>query len=656
MSPIEQEQLLEQTRAQIRQNIAEIADLARTSRNGVQFFRDFLARAVGSLNAQGGAIWAPSGDGREFQMVAEIALATSAYHDNERQRRDIHRVLAEVFKNRRPFIVGPVAPDIAPNAAGQSAEDEIMNTTAYPLFYVPIMTGEGEGVGAILHVWLRGAGDPKTYPTLVGFLNSICAHASTFLKSRKGEIAIARNQDYEAMLRFQAEFVGELDPAKIGRAAVNHCTDLLAANRCSVFRQVGNRWRLEHVSNQETIDQRSELVVRLCAAAARLPVNEEPGAISLDNPEHAAEWKDTLDPLDAKQVAYKFFEPHAHEGRTGLLMVERHASNAPFTDVNLRQLAWAGLHLGKALVAASSFREAPLRRVLVPVTHARGMWRRRRRVRLAAWIAGPLVLLAFWLLVPWRLRVEGDCTIQPHRQVVVAAETSGKLERVLVSEGQHVEQGELLAKLEDEDLRTQISVGVQDIAKWQSEANRFQAVGDEAQRKLAMINLDGAQAKLERLRFLQSRTELHAPIAGVVTTKNLNNRVGETIELGRPFCEIAGQDAYDVDIDLRQQDLGALLGALRAGQELPVDFILHAQTGLRLHTSVRGADAISQTAHMKPGGAFFGVTTPFPVDSAFVDKLKPGYTGKAKISLGYRPLASVMMRKFLDYWRVEWSL
>ncbi len=656
MSPLEQEQLLEQTRAQIRQNVAEIAELARTSRNGVQFFRDFLARTVASLNAQGGAVWAPGGDGREFQMVAEQALATSAYHDNERQRRDIHRVLGEVFKNRRPFIVGPVAPDIAPNAAGQTADEEIMNTTAYPMFYVPILTGEGDGVGAILHVWLRAAGDPKTYPTLVTFLNSICAHASTFLKSRQGEIAIARNQDYEQMLRLQAEFVGELDPAKIGRAAVNHCTDLLAANRCSIFRQVGTRWRLEYVSNQETIDQRSELVVRLCALAARLPAGEAPGLISTDHPGHAAEWKEALEPLEARQVAYAFFQPHAHEGRTGLIMVERHAANAPFTDVNLRQLAWAALHVGKALVAASSYREAPLRRVLMPVTHARGMWRRRRRIRLAAWIAGPLALLALWLLIPWPLRVEGDCTIQPHRQVVVAAETPGKVERVLVREGQHVEQGQLLAKLEDEDLRTQLSVGVQDLAKWQSEANRFQAVNDEAQRKLAMINLESAQAKLERLRFLQSRTELHAPIAGVVITKNLENRVGETIELGRSFCEIAGQDVYDVEIDLRQQDLGALLAALRAGQELPIDFILHAQTGLRLHTSVHGTDAISQTARMKAGGAFFQVTAPFPVDSAFVDKLKPGYTGKAKIDVGRRPLASVMMRKFLDYWRVEWSL
>jgi uncharacterized protein (DUF2237 family) len=43
------------------------------------------------------------------------------------------------------------------------------------------------------------------------------------------------------------------------------------------------------------------------------------------------------------------------------------------------------------------------------------------------------------------------------------------------------------------------------------------------------------------------------------------------------------------------------------------------------------------------------------VDQALAATLKPGYTGKAKIDLGRHRLAAVMLRKFLDYWRVEWS-
>jgi multidrug efflux pump subunit AcrA (membrane-fusion protein) len=418
---------------------------------------------------------------------------------------------------------------------------------------------------------------------------------------------------------------------------------------------VGSHWRLDFVSNQETIDQRSELVVRLCGLAARLPAGDQPAALSLDVREQAETWAEVLEPLGARQVAYAFFQPHHHEGKTGLIVLERHLANAPFTPVALRQLSWARQQLSRALLAATTHREVPFRRVLHPVTRARGMWKRRQRLRLAAWIGLPVALLALWLFVPWTLHVDGDCTVEPQQEVTVAAETSGKIERVLVDEGQYVDKGELLAKLEDEDLRTQMAVTIQDVSKWQSEANRYQAAGDDAQRRVSEINLLSSQARLDRLRFLQSRTELRAPIDGVILTKNLANRVGEAMETGKSFCEIAGRDLYEVQIDLRDQDLGVLLDALHRSGELPVDFILHAQTALRLHTMIRGTKSISETTHVKPGGSFFQVRADFPVDNALAASLKPGYTGKAKIDLGRHRLAEVMMRKFLDYWRVEWS-
>ena len=649
MSPLEQEQLLEQTRAQIRQHVVEIAELARTSKHGGQFFRDFLQRVVASLQAQGGGVWAPAENGA-FQLIAENNFPSCDFNANERQRHDVHRVLAETQKNRRPFIVGALTPD----SAASGASGEIGNTTPFPMFFVPVMLDE-KNVGAILHVWLRASGDPKTYPTLVTFLNQVCAHAATFLRARQGEAALARNQDYENMLRCQGDFVGELDPLKLGRAAVNHCMDLFAANRVSLFHQAGGQWRLEFASNQETIDQRSELVGRLRALAARLPVGEQAAALSLDVPEQAAQWAELLEPLGARQVAYTFFQGHPHEGKTALILLERQETGAAFTPVALRQLDWAGAQLGRAMLAATTYRQVPFRRVLHPVTHARGMWKRRRRVRLAAWLGVPVLLLALWLLVPWTLRVDGDCVVQPRHEVTVAAETNGKIEHVYVQEGQYVEKDTLLAKLEDEDLRTQMAVTLQELGKWQAEANRYQAVGDDAQRKVSQIETAGAQAKLDRLKFLQTRTELRAPMAGVILTKNLANRVGEALELGKPFCEIAGRDVYEVQVELNQQDLGVVLDALRQGRSLAVDFILHAQTVTHLHTAISGPDAISETAHVKNGGSFFTVRAPFPVDDALAASLKPGYTGKAKINLGHHPLAGVMMRKFLDYWRVQWS-
>lgn len=660
----EQEQLLEATRAQIRQHVAEIAELARTVTEPAGFFPEFLHRVVASLNAQGGAVWAPvdntAATGSAFQSIADLAFATCGYVEGQRQARDIGRVLGEVVRTRRPCIVNPAAPleDAAPEQ-----DQTILNQTPHPFFFVPIPVGDGENapVGAVLHVWLRAAGDPKTYPTLVTFLNQVCAHAAGFLRTRRGEAAVARNAEYEALLRFQTDLIGELDPAKVGRAAVHHAMDLLSASRVGLLQKIRGRWTLQHASHQDAIDARSVLVRALGDVAARLPVaTENARALTLDDPATAADWQTAFDAIGARHLAWAHFRPHPHAGPAdGLLLAERH-SGATFGPNGLRLLGWARTQTARALETAETHREVPLRRVLRPVVTAKGMWRQRRRVRLLAFAALPALALAAWLLVPWPLRLEGDCTVQPARVATVAAETAGKVEQVLVREGDFVERGALLGRLEDQDVRTQIAVNVEELNKWQAEGFRYQSAGDDAQRKLAEINAQRARATLERLRYLQTRAELRAPIAGVVLTKNLGNRVGEALEVGKPFCELAGRDAYELLIELRQQDLGVVLDSFRRQprQALPVAFILHARTSATLRTELAGPKAISEAAHAKPGGGgnFFTARAEFPLDPATAAAIRPGYTGKAKVDLGRRSLAAVMMRKFLDYWRVEWAL
>ena len=663
----EQEQRLESTRARIRQHVGEIAELARTVTDPAGFFPEFLHRVVSSLNAQGGAVWVTPDEGEDggFRPVADLVFATSGCDGvaGGQQARDVQRVLGEVVRTRRPCIVNPA---VSPADAAPGEDQTILNRTVHPFFFVPIPVGDGENapVGAVLHVWLKAAGDPKTYPTLVTFLNQVCAHAAGFLRTRRGEAAVAKNVEYEARLRFQGDLLGELDPAKVGRAAVHHALDLLGASRVGLFRRVRGRWTLLQTSHQDAVDARAVLVRALGDVATRLPVvaaTETPGALSLDDPATGTDWRTALAAVGARHVAWAHFRPHPHSGPAdGLLLAERH-SGAAFGPNDLSLLHWAQTQTARALATAETHHEVPLRRVLRPVVLARRMWRQRRRVRLVAAGALPALALAAWLLVPWPLRLEGDCVVQPARQATVAAETAGKVEEVLVREGDVVERGALLGRIEDQDVRTQIAVAVEELNKWQAEAFRHQSAGDDAQRKLAEISAQRARATLARLRYLQTRAELRAPIAGVVLTKNLGNRVGEALEVGKPFCEIAARDAYELRVDLRQQDLGVVLDAFRRqpGRALPVTFILHARTAATLRTELAGPGAISEAAHVKPGGAgssYFTARAEFPLDPATAAALRPGYTGKAKVDLGRRSLAAVMTRRFLDYWRVEWAL
>ena len=84
-----------------------------------------------------------------------------------------------------------------------------------------------------------------------------------------------------------------------------------------------------------------------------------------------------------------------------------------------------------------------------------------------------------------------------------------------------------------------MAVTLQDLGKWQSEANRYQSIGDDAQRKVAQIEMQGSQAKLDRLKFLQTHTELRAPDQRRHPHQKPRQPRRRSLELGKPFCEIA---------------------------------------------------------------------------------------------------------------------
>ena len=193
------------------------------------------------------------------------------------------------------------------------------------------------------------------------------------------------------MLRCLGDLNGELDPAKVGRGAVNHFTDLFNASRCSLFHQVGGRWRLEQVSNQETIDQRSELVGQLCALAARLPTVSEtcPGR-SRSTRSRPGGGVDR--PCSNRSAPGKWRTRFSRGTRTRVrrtsILLERHAPNAPFTPV-ARCANSTGRANRSAAPCSPPRRTAkcPFGACSEPVTHARGMWRRRQRVRLFTWLS-----------------------------------------------------------------------------------------------------------------------------------------------------------------------------------------------------------------------------------------------------------------------------
>jgi HlyD family secretion protein len=177
---------------------------------------------------------------------------------------------------------------------------------------------------------------------------------------------------------------------------------------------------------------------------------------------------------------------------------------------------------------------------------------------------------------PYRpVAAEGRVVTYPGGEVVVGAERSGRLVRVLVEEGQAVAKGELLAELESEELRASLEEARTHVTELEAEVRlaelnlkRRQDLAD--QQILAAHDLDQAKrdietarARAETARATVSRyeaqirkTRVLAPIAGTVVARHAQG--GETIESGARIVTLADLKRLRIEGEADEADAGAL--------------------------------------------------------------------------------------------------
>jgi biotin carboxyl carrier protein len=638
MTAAEQQQQFENTRARIQANLNEITEFSRTCLNPREYFAHFLKLLVDSLSAKGGAVWFQRGDA--FGRIAENDFASSQYEENPAQRGAIDRLLVETAKTRRPYAV-PAAQQAAP-------ESQVTNTTPYPYFYAPISDDKNL---LVLQVWLREAGDPRTYHDISAFLTSWSSHALVFLRNHQRALFAAKNEELATLVNMQSVLLGELNPSEVKNVLVNYGSDLFKADLAGLFQRQGKNWRLIAASNQEVVDDKSQQTRKLSALVKNLEIGEKAKAASVTTDEAL---KEQLEGIGYAHVLWKTFKsPHKHADF--LIAAFRHQGSL-FGQEACDLLDRFSEAAGKSIDTAFHYHALPFRWFLGKVARAVTEWRAHRRKKFAVLAIVLAVLAVILLLIPVPLKVTADCTIDPTHKAVAVSESAGKISKVFVREGQEVKPGDPLAQLDDQDYLTQIAVSKQTQLRWEVEAARAQTAGSEAERKLAEVSAQREVENIKRLEYLRSKTLIRSPMAGVVLSKNLQNREGEPIEVGTPFCEIAGKSDFQVVLEVKQNDIGDVLNSLKAKGDLPFDFILHSYPKTHFTADIDNLDRISQLPDIRKDHSFYLVKVPFPKDSPLEDLLKPGYTGKAKVRLGTSNLLYSWFRPFLNYWRVEWGV
>jgi putative peptide zinc metalloprotease protein len=274
-------------------------------------------------------------------------------------------------------------------------------------------------------------------------------------------------------------------------------------------------------------------------------------------------------------------------------------------------------------------------------------WLRQKREEVMAWkisrahwvgAAGVALLL---LVPPVPSKISSDFVLEPGNEAHVRAEVPGTIRQVFVHEGDAVQSGELLAVLSNPEIEAQARLFSSELA----------LANSHLQMALERSDSDrAARATGERLRLLEDvavaqknleALEIHAPLAGVVATPQVDQRAGEYLSAGDEFCRVVDRTMMKARILVRDWELEEVHP--RATAELKVvpfpyktfsgrvEQILPAAALDRPVARPQGLERLGQQLTN-----YVGVVMVFPNPDG---SLREGMTGTAKISGHSRPLA-----------------
>jgi putative peptide zinc metalloprotease protein len=269
-----------------------------------------------------------------------------------------------------------------------------------------------------------------------------------------------------------------------------------------------------------------------------------------------------------------------------------------------------------------------------------------KKERVRAWFASrPLILTAavsvFCLLPLWHQSTSGRFVLEPVRRSVVRAAVPGVVSEVFVEEGSSVRAGEPLARLRNlplesaaADAEARLKMAASRAISAQLSHGEYGAATKERER----LGVESTQLKLK-----SEGLELASPIAGVVLTPRVEDRLGSYLREGAELVEVADLEALRARIYVSEYDMYKIREGAPA--RLYVDGTLRKRES---HAASIKPVALSGDPTLMDQTKFKGLRPPqfYAVEIPVSDpgsSLRPGMTGTARVYGERRSLAGFAM-------------
>src|SRR5206468_11366749 len=133
----------------------------------------------------------------------------------------------------------------------------------------------------------------------------------------------------------------------------------------------------------------------------------------------------------------------------------------------------------------------------------------------------------------------------------IGSEFEGVIKEVNVHEGDVVQKGSVIARLEDWEYRSALAAAQAKYQTATAQMDRALANNDGSEAGIQRAQADYWKAEVSRGQERLNRTAIRSPIDGVVATPQLENFVGHKLKAGEGFVDIVdnSQTLVDVAVD-----------------------------------------------------------------------------------------------------------
>ncbi|MBK8066605.1 MAG: efflux RND transporter periplasmic adaptor subunit [Rhodanobacteraceae bacterium] len=231
---------------------------------------------------------------------------------------------------------------------------------------------------------------------------------------------------------------------------------------------------------------------------------------------------------------------------------------------------------------------------------------------------------------------QGTANLVPEAEADVVTKTSGVVLEIMVEEGDRVQAGQVLARLDSDRQRLALKQSEANLRKLE---NDFKRQEELIGRKLisqdvfdrSRYDLDTQRASYDIAKLELSYAEIRAPIGGVVSKRMV--KVGNLIQLNQPLFKIDDFDPLEAMINVPEREMRLIQAAQ------PVQMLVDALPGAVFTGSVA---RVSPVVDASTGT--FRVVAQFKDDSG---QLRSGMFGRVRIVYDQRADALVVPRSAL---------